>query len=206
MNRLPRLCLTRSLTLSATRLAAFQDPFKVLGVNRRASKKEIHDAYLRKCMKCHPDIYGDDPEKLKEFREVQDAFDRVTNWAKEKPHFDSSTAHEQRKNKQYHSNDPKQQRPEFGNWYSKGNSTDAGWNPKKLRFGDDIIERQSRGVEYKMVRMGQINKSRRPDMPGDRTTHYSGANDPGIDPMATYREGEFKNKESIIQKIKNMFS
>merc|ERR1712142_595015 len=48
-------------------------------------------------MKCHPDIYGDDPEKVKEFREVQDAYDRVINWDKEKPHFDSSASQKQRK-------------------------------------------------------------------------------------------------------------
>merc|ERR1712142_565755 len=157
-------------------------------------------------MKCHPDIYGDDPEKVKEFREVQDAYDRVINWDKEKPHFDSSASQKQRKNKQYHSDDPKQQRPEFGNWYSKGNSTDAVRDPKKLRFGDEMLARQSKGVEFKFVRMDQINKHRRPDMPGDRSAHNIGANDPVIDPVATYRTGEFKNKESVFEKIKNMFS
>ena len=57
----------------------------VLGVNRKSSKKEIHDAYLRKCMKCHPDLF---PEKSQEFKDLQQAYERLMNWEKEKPHFD----------------------------------------------------------------------------------------------------------------------
>lgn len=36
-------------------------------------------------MKCHPDLF---PEKSQEFKDLQQAYERLMNWEKEKPHFD----------------------------------------------------------------------------------------------------------------------
>lgn len=62
------------------------DPYKVLGVERDASAKEIKKAYRAKVKKCHPDHHTDaDPEEIKELNKAyeilanpqkRDRFDR----------------------------------------------------------------------------------------------------------------------------------
>ena len=44
-------------------------------------------------MKCHPDLF---PEKAQDFKNLQDAYERLMNWDKEKPHFDR-TEHTKKK-------------------------------------------------------------------------------------------------------------
>ena len=44
-------------------------------------------------MKCHPDLF---PEKSQEFKDLQQAYERLMNWEKEKPHFDR-TEHSKKK-------------------------------------------------------------------------------------------------------------
>jgi len=68
MNRL----IARSLVSSAHLRA---DPYKVLGVSRKMSPKEIHSEYLKKTMSCHPDIHGD--EKKNEYLELQKAYEQI---------------------------------------------------------------------------------------------------------------------------------
>lgn len=89
-----------------------------MGVDRRSSKKEIHNSYLKKCMKCHPDIFPNNSEKLKEFQDLQTAYERLMNWEKEKPKFDSQSFEKNREFKKGSSfQGDTQERPNL-NWYS----------------------------------------------------------------------------------------
>ena len=52
-----------------------EDYYKVLGVNRDASKTDIEKAYRGLARKYHPDMNPDDASAKKKFQEVQKAFE-----------------------------------------------------------------------------------------------------------------------------------
>lgn len=56
-----------------------EDYYKVLGVNRDASKTDIEKAYRGLARKYHPDMNPDDASAKKKFQEVQKAFDVLSN-------------------------------------------------------------------------------------------------------------------------------
>ena len=56
-----------------------QDPYKVLGIQRGASKEEIKKAYRKKAKECHPDFHPDDPKASEKMNEVNEAYDMLTN-------------------------------------------------------------------------------------------------------------------------------
>ena len=109
------------------------DPFKILGVSRNMSKKQIHTEYLRKCMKCHPDIFPDDDDKAREFQNLQAAYDRIMNWEEHQQFQSSQKAEKEREEER----EKRQERPNT-NWFS--NPTSHEWDPDRLRFGDNIIQ------------------------------------------------------------------
>jgi molecular chaperone DnaJ len=55
------------------------DPYKVLGVSRDATKDEIKRAYRRKAKEYHPDLHPDDPDAAKKMNEVNEAYDMLNN-------------------------------------------------------------------------------------------------------------------------------
>jgi molecular chaperone DnaJ len=55
------------------------DPYKVLGVSRDASKDEIKKAYRKKAKEYHPDLHPDDPEAARKMNEVNEAYDMLNN-------------------------------------------------------------------------------------------------------------------------------
>jgi molecular chaperone DnaJ len=55
------------------------DPYKVLGVSRDATKDEIKKAYRKKAKEYHPDLHPDDPEAAKKMNEVNEAYDMLNN-------------------------------------------------------------------------------------------------------------------------------
>jgi molecular chaperone DnaJ len=55
------------------------DPYKVLGISRDASKEEIKKAYRKKAKEYHPDLHPNDPEATKKMNEVNEAYDMLNN-------------------------------------------------------------------------------------------------------------------------------
>lgn len=53
-------------------------PHEILGVAPDADAATIKSAYRKLAMKYHPDRNGDSPESLEKFREVQEAYDKLT--------------------------------------------------------------------------------------------------------------------------------
>lgn len=55
------------------------DPYKVLGVSRDASKDEIKRAYRTKAKEYHPDLHPDDPLAADKMNEINEAYDMLNN-------------------------------------------------------------------------------------------------------------------------------
>lgn len=56
-----------------------QDPYRVLGVSRDASKEEIKKAYRQKAKEYHPDLHPDDPVAAEKMNEINEAYDMLNN-------------------------------------------------------------------------------------------------------------------------------
>jgi curved DNA-binding protein CbpA len=67
----------KKLSRGLSRVVESRDPFRVLGIDRGASKKEIKKAYRNKAKECHPDLFPNDVKKLEEFRLVQESFEQI---------------------------------------------------------------------------------------------------------------------------------
>lgn len=55
------------------------DPYKVLGISKDATKEEIKKAYRKKAKEYHPDLHPDDPEAARKMNEVNEAYDMLNN-------------------------------------------------------------------------------------------------------------------------------
>lgn len=55
------------------------DPYRVLGVSRDASKEEIKKAYRKMAKKYHPDLHPDDPNATQKMNEINEAYDMINN-------------------------------------------------------------------------------------------------------------------------------
>lgn len=56
-----------------------EDPYKVLGVSRDASKEEIKKAYRQKAKENHPDLHPNDPNAVERMNKINEAYDMVNN-------------------------------------------------------------------------------------------------------------------------------
>src|SRR6476661_4897798 len=56
-------------------MAAVKDPYKVLGVDKKASQDDIKKAYRKLARQYHPDRNPDDPAAEEKFKEISAAHD-----------------------------------------------------------------------------------------------------------------------------------
>ena len=63
---------------------ATKDPYKTLGVDKKASAEEIKKAYRKLARQYHPDRNPDDPKSEERFKEIQHAYDIVGDADKRK--------------------------------------------------------------------------------------------------------------------------
>lgn len=54
-------------------------PYSVLGLSEGASSDEVKSAYRKLVKECHPDRNQDDPDAVKRFHEVQQAYEEINN-------------------------------------------------------------------------------------------------------------------------------
>src|SRR5436853_4070038 len=62
----------------------FIDYYKVLGVNKHATEKEIKSAYRKLARKHHPDLNPDDAEAKKKFQQINEANEVLSDPEKRK--------------------------------------------------------------------------------------------------------------------------
>ena len=55
------------------------DPYRVLGVSRDATKEEIKKAYRKKAKEYHPDLNPDNPKAAEKMNEINEAYDMLNN-------------------------------------------------------------------------------------------------------------------------------
>lgn len=61
---------------------ADKDLYSILGISREADQDEIKKAYRRQAMKMHPDRNPDDPDAEEKFKEIQQAYDILSDESK----------------------------------------------------------------------------------------------------------------------------
>src|ERR1700758_5365914 len=64
-----------------------QDYYELLGVGRKASLKEIRQAYRKLARKYHPDLNPGDKSAEEKFKQIQEAYDVLSD-SKKRPIYD----------------------------------------------------------------------------------------------------------------------
>ena len=62
----------------------FKDYFKILGVSRNATDKEIKSAFRKLARKFHPDLHPQDKSVESEFKEINEAYEILSDEDKKK--------------------------------------------------------------------------------------------------------------------------
>src|SRR4029079_109152 len=95
--RIPGICQTPCPPLPRVSRIAYMsdDYYATLGVARGASQDEIQKAYRKLARKYHPDMNPDDKAAQKKFKEVQQAYDVLSDEKKRKMYDQFGPAYEQ---------------------------------------------------------------------------------------------------------------
>lgn len=83
----------RSISTSSS--LAQKDYYKILGVTKNSSSKEIKKSYYQLAKKYHPDTNKDDPNASKKFQEVSEAYEILSDDTKRKEYDTFGTTTEQ---------------------------------------------------------------------------------------------------------------
>ena len=65
-------------------LNGFKDYFKILGISRNATDQEIKSAFRRLARQFHPDLHPHDQKAESEFKEINEAYEILSDEAKKK--------------------------------------------------------------------------------------------------------------------------
>ncbi len=65
-------------------LNVFKDYFKILGINRNATDQEIKSAFRKLARQFHPDLHPHDEKAESEFKEINEAYEILSDEAKKK--------------------------------------------------------------------------------------------------------------------------
>jgi curved DNA-binding protein len=57
----------------------YKDYYKTLGVEKNADEKEIKRAFRRLARQCHPDVNPDDPQAEERFKEINEAYEVLSD-------------------------------------------------------------------------------------------------------------------------------
>jgi DnaJ-class molecular chaperone len=60
-------------------MALGDDYYRVLGLAKDASATDIKKAFRAAAKTCHPDVVGDDPEKIEQFKKIKEAYDVLSD-------------------------------------------------------------------------------------------------------------------------------
>ena len=62
----------------------FKDYFKILGISRNATDKEIKSAFIQLARKFHPDLHPHDEKAESQFKEINEAYEILSDQEKKK--------------------------------------------------------------------------------------------------------------------------
>jgi len=106
----------------------FLDYYNILGINKTATPKEIKEAYRRLARKYHPDLHPDDKDAKKNFQQINEANEVLSDPGKRKKYDqygkDWQHAEEFEKQQKYREQSSNRQRPENFGGQSEGEFSD----------------------------------------------------------------------------------
>lgn len=116
------------------------DPYKVLGITKDASKEEIKKAYRKMAKKYHPDLHPNDPEATRKMNEINEAYDMINNPEKYQRQRQQTSGNTGYGNPYGNPYSNRQQQQSYGGYqggreYGNGNYGGYGWFDFEDIFG-----------------------------------------------------------------------
>ena len=106
----------------------FPDYYRILGIDKTATPKEVKDAYRKLARKYHPDLHPDDKDAKKNFQEINEANEVLSDPVKRKKYDqygkDWQHAEEFEKEKKYQEQYSNYQEPGYFGGQSEGEFSD----------------------------------------------------------------------------------